>query len=380
MMGRDSYDTIIIGGGAMGAAAAWQLSSRGQRVLVLDRSRPPHTLGSTHGETRVIREAYFEHPAYVPLVQRAYQLWRELENATGRSLLQITGGLMIGPADGDVFTGAKASAELHRLPHEILDAANVHRRFPALQVPEHLQAVLEPRAGMLFVEACVEAFLAVASRSGTALRFDEPVTGWQASDSGVEVTTGRGRYRADRLVIAAGAWLAQLVPDLAKRLRIERQVLHWFRPERDRAACLPDRLPVHVVEYEPRCYYYALPDAGTGVKAAFHHQGDTVSADTVCREVNDAERRRLAAVVGRFLPLLSASPHQSVTCLYTNTPDEHFVFDRHPAHANVLIVSPCSGHGFKFASAIGELAADWATESTSQFDLSLFRLGRFDCR
>jgi len=375
-----SFDTIIIGGGAMGGATAWQLAARGQRVLVLDRFRPPHTSGSTHGETRVIREAYFEHPAYVPLVRRAYELWRELERRAGATLLRITGGLMIGPPEGAVVRGARTSAELHHLPHEILEATAVSARFPALRVPASFQAVLEPRAGMLFVEACVEAFLKVAAAQGAVLRFDEPVLSWQPNGSGVEVVTAQGRYLGDRLVISAGAWLAKFVPELATQLRVERQVLHWFRADPDPALCQPDRLPVHLVEYEPGRYLYTLPDVGSGVKTALHHQGETVAAEDVRRDVGANEQEQMAGLVRRFLPQLAAMPHQSVTCLYTNTPDEHFLLDCHPEHANVFVVSPCSGHGFKFASAIGELVADWATQRVSRFDLSLFKFSRFSCR
>jgi sarcosine oxidase len=376
MSARHSFDTILIGGGAMGSAAAWQLTARGQRVLVLDRFRPPHPHGSTHGETRVIREAYFEHPAYVPLVQRAYDLWRELEPLTGKSLLRITGGLMIGPPEGVVFNGARTSAEQHGLPHEILGAGEIQRRFPALRIPEQFQAVLEPRAGILMVEACVAACLDTAAHHGACLRFDEPVTSWRAMNGRVEVVTDQGVYSAGQLVLAAGSWVSQLVPQLAPSLRVERQVLHWFQPTRASELHTPDRLPVHVVEYEAGRFFYALPDVETGVKAALHHQGATASPDAVCREVTPAEQADMGRLAGGYLPGLAAMPHRSVTCLYTNTPDEHFLIDHHPEHAQVLIVSPCSGHGFKFASAIGEVVADLVTAGRSRFDLSRFKLDR----
>lgn len=379
MSARHSFDTILIGGGAMGSAAAWQLAARGQRVLVLDRFRPPHAQGSTHGETRVIREAYFEHPAYVPLVQRAYDLWRELERQTGSSLLRITGGLMIGPPEGVVFKGSRTSAEQHGLPHEILEAGELERRFPALRIREQFQAVLEPRAGILLVEACVAACLETAAHHGACLRFEEPVISWRATNSRVEVVTDQAVYSADQLVLAAGAWLSQLLPQLAANLRVERQVLHWFQSTRTPELHTPDRLPVHVVEYEAGRFFYALPDVGTGVKAALHHQGATVSPDTVGREVTKDEQADMGRRAGGYLPGLAAMPHQSVTCLYTNMPDEHFLIDRHPEHAQVLIVSPCSGHGFKFASAIGEVVADLVIAGNSPFDLSLFKLDRRAC-
>jgi len=240
--------------------------------------------------------------------------------------------------------------------------------------------VLEPRAGLLWVEACVEAFLRVAASHGAALRFDEPVVNWQPNGSGVEVTTNHGRYLGDRLVISAGAWLAKFVPELAIRLRVERQVLHWFRAGPDSALFRPDRLPVHLVEYELGRYLYTLPDVGSGVKTALHHQGESAAADDVRRDVGANEQEQMAGLARRFLPQLAERPHQSVVCLYTNTPDEHFLLDRHPEHANVFVVSPCSGHGFKFASAIGELVADWATQRVSRFDRSLFKFDRLSCR
>ena len=277
---QPSYDVIIAGTGAMGGAAADCLSARGLRVLALDRFSPPHKLGSSHGETRVIREAYFEHPSYVPLVQRAYQLWRELENRTGRSLLKTTGGLMIGPPDGMVFSGAKRSAEEHHLPHEILDHHAVNERFPAFRMPADFLAVHEPRAGMLFVESCIEAFIQQAKNQGAETRFYETVLSWKSDAHGVSVTTNKGSYTAGKLLVTVGAWLGDLVPDAALTLTIERQVLHWFETENLSEAHHPDTFPVNAWEFEPGLFFYTLPDAGSGVKVALHHQGETTDPET----------------------------------------------------------------------------------------------------
>lgn len=360
----------------MGSAAAWRLAASGQKVLVLDRFQPPHAFGSTHGETRVIREAYFEHPAYVPLIQRAYELWHELEAQSGRRLIGITGGLMIGRPDGVVFSGAKRSAEEHRLPYEILEAGEVTRRYPALHVSTEMQAVFEPRAGILFVEDCVTACLDCASDLGAQFCFNETVRSWHADETGVSVQTELGRYHGAKLIISAGAWLGPLVSELNSRLRVERQVLHWFDSLDHEDLIQPERLPVHLVEYEPGRYFYALPDVGNGLKAALHHQGETTTADDVCRDVSVDEQQAMGELVNRHLPSLSKIPNRSVTCLYTNTPDEHFLIDRHPAHRNVLIVSPCSGHGFKFASAIGDIMARLVMGKAVAFDLSLFSINR----
>lgn len=380
MTSDHSFDTIILGGGAMGSASAWHLSARGQRVLVLDRHHPPHAFGSTHGETRVIREAYFEHPDYVPLAQRAYELWRNLEAQSKQSLLRITGGLMVGRPDGVVVQGALRSARQHRLPHEVLDARTVNERFPALQIPDSMNAVFEPRAGILMVESCVDACLIQARRQRAVLKFDEPAISWRANDGRVEVTTARATYSAASLVLSAGSWLPQLVPELAAVLQVERQVLHWFHPGGRRDLFQPDRLPVHLCEYESGRFYYAVPDVGTGLKAALHHQGESTTPETVRRDVSAHEQLQIGERVRQHLPLLAEAPHRCVTCLYTNTPDEHFLVDRHPRFANVLIVSPCSGHGFKFASALGELVADRVTGRPTRFDSPLFGIARLGCR
>src|SRR5687768_11885338 len=201
------YDVTVIGLGAMGSAAVYHLARRGAKVLGLDRFELPHTMGSSHGETRVIREAYFEHPLYVPLVQRAYELWAELERNHGRQLFVQTGGLMIGPSEGIVFGGARRSAEAHSLPHEILTAPEVRRRFPALRPNDSMMAVWEPRAGILFPETCIEAHLRLASETGAQLIFEQPAARWRAEGDGIHVSTSQAEYQSDRLVLTAGAWI-----------------------------------------------------------------------------------------------------------------------------------------------------------------------------
>ncbi|GEM_PF-174893 len=370
------FDVIIIGAGIMGSAAAAQLARRGRKVLLLDQFTPPHANGSSHGESRVIREAYFEHPAYVPLIQRAYELWQELEQESGGSLLKITGGLMIGPENGAVFGGSRRSAEEHKLPHEILTAEQVNARFPAFNMPEDFLAVHEPRAGMLFAEKCHQALLDEASAHGVVFRWNETVESWTASDQHVEVTTRTGRYQAEQLVIAAGPWAGQIVSALQGRLTVERQVMHWFDPAARLADFVPDSFPVHVWEYEHGKYFYALPDAGSGVKTAIHHQGEITSVSTVNRTVTEDDKLVMQQLVAKFLPSLNRPPHRSAVCLYTNTADEHFLVDWHPEFQNVLMMSPCSGHGFKFAPALGEIAADLLTNGKSRFDIALFGYGQ----
>lgn len=370
----EQFDVIVAGLGAMGSAAAYHLARRGKKVLGLDRFTPPHTMGSSHGRTRIIREAYFEHPSYVPLVQRAYTLWSELEAQSGRQLFVKTGGLMIGPPGGVIFEGAKRSAIEHRLAHEVLTAADVRSRFPALQPnPDHA-AVWEPRAGFLFPERCIEAHLALAKRHGATLRFDEPVLSWQPDKNAVIARTQNGEYAAERLVISAGAWATTLLSDLRLPLTIERQVLFWFEPASDPDLFRSERCPVYLWEYDDGRFFYGFPDHGDGVKVARHHQGETTEPHAINREVTPDDIEAMRSVVRRCLPKVDGRLREATVCMYTNTPDEHFLIDFHPIHPQVLIASPCSGHGFKFSSAVGEVLADLALESESRYDLSLFRL------
>jgi len=371
-----SYDVIIVGLGAMGSAAAYHLARRGRRVLGLDRFSPPHTLGSSHGQTRIIREAYFEHPCYVPIVQRAYVLWDELARAANTPLFLQTGGLMIGAPDSIVFSGAKRSADAHCLPHEVLTAEEVKRRFPALRPDDNMMAVLEPRAGILFPERCVAAHLALAARHGANLRIEEPVVRWSANEHGVEINTIKGVYRAGQMILSAGSWARELLPDLNPPLTIERQILFWFEPRSAPKLFYPEHCPIHLWQVgvgEERKFFYGFPDLGEGVKVAGHHDGGAVSPDSASREVAPAEVEAIRHVIRRYLPQADGPLRSTTVCLYTNTPDEHFWLDRHPAHPQVLIASPCSGHGFKFSSAIGEVLSDLITDGKSQFDLGLFR-------
>jgi sarcosine oxidase len=367
----ETFDAIVVGLGAMGSAAAYHLATSGTRVLGLDRFRPPHEMGSSHGQTRIIREAYFEHPVYVPIVQRAYELWAELERESGEKLFVRTGGLMVGPPRGAVVRGARHSAELHELPHENLTAREIHERFPALKPAAGMEGVLEPRAGILFPEQCIAAHLKLAEHSGARLRFDEEVLCWEPAGAGVRVRTKTAEYRASQLVISAGSWLRQLAPDLDLALAVERQTLFWYAP-REPEIWSPEHCPIHLWEYREARYFYGFPDLGNGVKLARHHEGEVVDPDTVSRKASLREADNLRRTTRRFVAPLGPCVHRTV-CLYTNTADGHFLIDRHPAYSQVLLVSPCSGHGFKFSAAIGEIVSDLVRLDRSRYDLSLFR-------
>jgi sarcosine oxidase len=383
----DSYDVIVLGLGAMGSSTAYELSRRGLRVLGLDRYPPGHTHGSSHGDSRIIRELYYEGTLYVPLLQRAYTLWQELEQASGASLLRITGGVMLGAADAHVVRGSRQTAKQLGLAYEDLTAAELRKRFPAMDPPDHFEGVWDARGGYLRPEAAIAAYLELASRHGARFEIGEPSATWAADGEGVTVTAGTRRYRADQLVVAAGSWITRQVPELRLPTPIERQVLVWFDPPGAPSnspagtpdAFAPDRCPVFICEYRPGHSVYGFPRLTTGVKASIFHDGETVSDPDVCRRPADAaETARLQEYLGTFMPALRGAPvRATITCVFTNTSDGRFIIDRHPAHPQVIVCSPCSGHGFKFASAVGEANADLVTGTRPRTDLSPFALGRF---
>lgn len=357
----------------MGSAAACHLARRGVRVLGLDRFRPPHSLGSSHGRSRIIRSAYFEHPAYVPLVLRAYELWDELAARSGRDLLRRTGGLMIGRPDGTLVSGALRSAHTHRLPHQLLDAVELRQRFPILQPESDMVGVWEPAAGVLLPEDCIDAHLHQARQHGAELHFDEPMTHWTSAGSSVRVVTSRGEYRAAQLLFTVGSWIGSLVPALAPQLSVERQVLYWFEPRDQAAGFAPERCPIHLWEWAPQRYFYGFPELGEGVKLAVHHEGQRCDPDRLQRRVDHSEIATMRALLERFMPAANGALRATQVCTYSNTIDEHFWIDRLPEQPQVLVASPCSGHGFKFASVIGEVLADLLIDGSSRFDLDLFR-------
>ena len=375
---NSQFDVVIVGLGAVGSAASYHLSKRGMRVIGFDKLVPPHSFGSSHGDTRIIREAYYEHPLYVPFVQRAYELWGDLEDESGRDLFQPTGGLMVGPTEGEVVSGALNSAQTHGLEYERMSAAEVRQRFPAFRLTDDLEAVWEPRAGVLFPDGCIEAHLELSMKQGAEFRLDEAVIKWQPNGEGVDVVTAGGKYRGSKLILAAGAWNTRFLPELKLPLTVERQILFWFEPRDNREVLSAGRLPIFLFEYsDAGDLFYGFPDNGDGVKVAQYHGGELVDPDTIRREVNQEEVERMRQPLRRYLPDAEGALVKTAVCMYTNTPDYHFLIDFHPNHPQVLIASPCSGHGFKFSTAIGEVLADLLTKGRTGFDLSPFSLARF---
>jgi sarcosine oxidase len=371
------YEVIIVGLGAMGSSAAYHLAQRGLRVLGLDRFHPPHNFGSSHGLTRIIREAYFEDPLYVPLVQRSYELWADLEKQSGHQLLLKTGGLMIGPADGALVSGASRSAEQHQLEHEILNSTNLGQKFPIFNVMDDPMAVWEPRAGILFPERAVQTHLDLAVSLGAQLRFNEPVRKWEPFEKGVRVFTNGNSHTANHLVLSPGAWMNDLMPERQLPLSVERQVLYWFKPVSHLKMFRPDQFPIFIRQYAHDRFFYGFPDLGDGVKVAFHHQGGKVAPDSLSQEVDRNEIDEMRHVLNKYLPAANGELLSTAVCMYTNTPDEHFILDYHPEFPQAVVASPCSGHGFKFSPVIGETIATMIEGKQPRFDLELFKIARF---
>lgn len=362
-----TFDVIVVGAGGMGTAAAWQLARRGARVLALDRFPPAHDRGSSHGQTRLIRQAYYEHPDYVPLLRRAYDAWRQLEAASGRTLLVETGLVMAGPAAGEVVPGALRSARIHGLPVEQLTAAEAKRRWPMLEIPAEWDVVFEPRGGFLFVEECVKAHAALAAQHGADLRSDVVVRGWQISGGDVVVETDAGSFRSRTLVLSPGAWAADLLRLPQVPLTVLRKSLFWFAPPPAAARdFVPASLPCFAFD-TPTGFFYGFPALdGRGVKLAEHTGGHVVTDPlAVDREIDPAEQARIEDWIASHLPALGRECRAHAACLYTMSPDSHFVLGLHPDHPRVTIAAGFSGHGFKFASVVGEILADLALTGTT---------------
>jgi sarcosine oxidase len=371
-----SYDTIVLGLGGMGSAAAYHIARRGQRVLGLDAFPRGHTQGASHGRSRIIREAYYEAPEYVPLVRRAYALWRDLEAACGRELLRITGGLNVGAPDSRVVTGVVASARQHGLAYELLSPAATAARFPGFRLDDALVSVYQPNSGFLDPEACVGAHLDGAILAGATLHHAEPVLTWAPDGDGVRVTTGAASYTAGRLVITAGPWAGEQLTLARPLLSVQRIVNVHFEPSRpDRFAV--DRCPVFGLAV-PEGQYYGVPALpGQGLKFGRHDLGEDCTPQTVRRSVEPAEIDALRAVLDRYMPGAAGEVRWTLTCLYTNTPDRDFIVDRHPEHPQVVFGCGFSGHGFKFSCVVGEVLADLAIAGRTAHPIGFLSAGRF---
>ncbi|WP_422747288.1 N-methyl-L-tryptophan oxidase [Mycobacterium sp. WMMD1722] len=366
-------DVIVVGLGGMGSAAAYHLATRGQRVLGLERFTPAHDRGSSHGGSRIIRQSYFEDPAYVPLLLRAYELWDKLAADSGREVYRMTGGLFLGDPGCLTVAGSQRASREWGLPHEMLDAAEIRSRFPQFTPRPGDVALYEAKAGFARPETTVQAHIDLAETAGATLRFGEEVTGWSETAQGVEVRTADARYTAGQLVICPGAWAPTLLAQFGIPITVERQVLYWFDPLGGTAAF--EDLPIFISEDASGAQIYGFPaidgPAG-GVKVAFFRNGVECTPETIDRTVHDAEISEMRTEASRLLPALDGPLVHSATCMYSNTPDQHFVIARHPDCSNVTVACGFSGHGFKFVPVIGEILADLATTGSTAHPIGLF--------
>jgi len=371
----ETLDTIVLGLGAMGSATLYQLARRGLRMLGIDRHSPPHDQGSSHGDSRITRLAIGEGEAYTPLALRSHAIWREIEAATGETLLVTTGGLIVssagprGTCHGTAFfANTLAAARRHGIRHEILDAAEIRERFPPFVVRDDEVGYYEPDAGYLRPEACIRAQLELAQRHGAEVRRHETALRFAEEGSGVRLWTDRGEYRARRLVVTAGPWLPELLGETwAGRFTVRRQVLFWFALDGPVEPFAPGRFPVFIWELaghaQPIYGFPAIDGAAGGVKIASEQHEIATTPGSVRREVGPEEARALYdRQVAPYFRGLSGACVKAVSCLYTMTADFQFVIEAHPACPRAIVASPCSGHGFKHSAAIGERLARLVAE------------------
>lgn len=376
-MRTKSYDAIVVGVGGMGSAALYHLAERGLKVLGLEQFDIAHDRGSSHGQTRLIRKSYFEHSDYVPLVHRAYDMWAGLEEASGRKLYCRTGLLLVGPPEGPVISGVRKAAAEHNLEIESVQAAALPERFPGFAGVEGLSLLFEPDAGYLRVEECVRAHTQLAVARGAELLTQQTVRGWTADGNGVCVTTHSGRYAAAKLVICGGAWSGQILSELALPLEVRRKVVMWFdATEFHRQEC---GFPVFGFEVGDDLFYGFPAIDERGLKIAKHTGGEVVEdPDQINRELREADLDEIVPFITRHLPGVKPTPQHHSVCMYTMTPDEHFIIDRHPQHEQVSFAAGFSGHGFKFAPVVGSVLADLVIDGATQEPVGFLRADRVE--
>ena len=373
-----NYDAIVIGAGAMGSATLYHLAQRGIKALGLEQFYPNHELGSSHGFNRIIRLAYAEDPAYVPLLRRAYELWHELEQRVGEQLMHITGGIDVGLPNSLTVEGSLRSCRTHHLPHEVLDMATLKQRFPGCDFPKELVAVFQPDAGFLLSERCVRAHVKAARDLGAEVHYQERMLQWEVGANDVRVRTDHDIYRTDKLIITAGPWASSVVPLLAHLAIPERQVMMWSKPLQPELF-RPETFPVFILEVPEGLLYgtpiFEIPGFKIG---RYHHLHQQVDPDSMDRECHPEDEKILRDAIRRYFPDADGPTLTLKTCIFTNSPDGHFIVDFHPDSPRVLVAAGFSGHGFKFSSVVGEVLSDFVVSGDTQRDISLFRLNRFN--
>ncbi len=371
------FDVIVLGVGAMGASAYYHLASRGAAVLGLDQFDIPNDQGSAHGQSRAFRMCYYEHPDYVPLLRRSLELWHQLEEITQRKLLHMTGGIWFGPADCELIAGSRDAAVTHDLAHEWIEHDELAKRYPQFTVPDDYVGFYEPQAGLLLPEKIISAYAEDATKRGAVLRPNEPVVKWEAGSKSVTIHTTQSKYEADHLVVCAGPWSSRILGEIGVELPVTRQIAIWVQPPEAELFTL-GTLPIWAIDRPKGGMYYGFPilDDTPGFKLAVHYPGEPADPDSIDRVAQPDESNELREMLGRFIPGADGPLLEASVCMYTNTPDAHFIVDHHPQHANVTIAAGFSGHGFKFASAIGEALADLALDGRTGLPIGFLGLER----
>lgn len=371
------FDVAVIGLGAMGSAALSSAAACGAKAIGIEAHFPAHALSSSHGDSRLIRLGYFEDPSYVPLLQRAYQNWRSLEARLRAEILTVTGVLQIGAPDSKIVSGTRASCEMHGLPHDMLDKDAMKRRFPAFELEDGEVGLLDPQGGYIRPETAIMGYLKLAAEDGAVLHFGERIIAIEPDDAGVTVISTTGRYRARKVIVATGAWIAELVPQLKSHAQPIRQVVAWYQPK-DGFVAEPQRMPCFLRDEGENGSYFGFPAIGVdGVKIGRHaHFREPIDPKEPNPPVNDADLALLDGFARKRLADAASFRVRATTCRYTMLPSEDFLIDAMPGQPNVVVSSACSGHGFKFTSVIGEILADLALHGESALPTALFSFER----
>ena len=373
---NNTSDVIIIGLGAMGSATSMFLSHNGVKVIGFDSYSPPHEFGSSLGHTRVIREAYHEGTTYVPIVQRAYEIWLEMNENSKVPIIETYGGLLIGRKTGDIENALK-SANKYDIPIKKMTSDEISQKFSVLNPPKEYIGLLESRGGAVFVENSINHMLNTALNNGSIHKYNERVVRWSKKSNYYLVETNLGNYKTEKLVFSSGAWITKLIPTLKLPIKIERQVLFWFSPRKNPDKFKSINMPNSGWDLDNGLSFYTMPNLeNRGFKVAMHHNGEFVDPDTLIRESNDSDLKMVRDFLEEYIPDGNGELIDSKVCMYTDTPDQDFLIDSHPDDENIIICSPCSGHGFKFTPAIGEICSSLIINNSTNFDLDKFSLER----
>ncbi|PHS00002.1 MAG: N-methyl-L-tryptophan oxidase [Blastopirellula sp.] len=372
------YDVIVIGAGGVGSAALYHGAAQGLKILGIDRFSPPHNHGSSHGQTRIIRMAYFEHPDYVPLLKQAYAGWKHLEQLSGQQLYHEVGLLEVGPVDGIVIPGVLRSSKEHDLPLDQFTTHEAQRQFPGFDFPENHTVLFEQQAGYLMVEDCIASYLAAAQQQGAKLNCEESLVSWKPHQGEVEVVTDKQTYRCSKLIITTGAWTSSFTGNCQLPLTLLRKHLYWYRSD-SKNYLASQGCPVFFYEDQGR-FFYGFPELqpGTGVKVSEHSGGDPLSDPSVLDpSQNQEDRLAVEAFLKKSLPQVSRDLVQHAACMYTMTPDENFIVDVHPECADVVLAAGLSGHGFKFASVLGQMLIELSATGNTSLPIDFLSIKRF---